>query len=411
MSENSTNNYIDKLRLDFPILQSKVNGKPLVYLDNGASSQKPQQVIDSISTYYEKQNANIHRGVHFLSQEATTLYEKARKKTQSYINAQHEEEIIFTKGTTDGINLVANGFCRSVLNKGDEVLISTLEHHSNIVPWQMACEYTGAKLVIIPIFDNGELDVSSFLNLLTSKTKIVAITHVSNALGSINPIKKIIEVAHSKNIPVLVDGAQSVPHGKVDVQDLDADFYAFSAHKMFGPTGVGILYGKKDWLNKLPPYQGGGDMIKTVTFEKTTYNDLPHKFEAGTPNIAGGIALGATIDYLNTLDWDKIHQHEQKLLALATEKISLIPGIRIIGQAKNKVGVLSFVHETAHHYDIGTLLDQMGIAIRTGHHCTEPLMNRMGVTGTARASFAFYNTEEEVNYFIECLKKALKMLV
>ena len=405
------NEYIEKLRTDFPLLNEKVNGKNLVYFDNGATAQKPQVVIDSLNNYYTKLNANIHRGVHTLSQEATTKYEEARKKIQTYINAALEEEVIFTKGTTDAINLVANGFSRGILKPGDEVIISEMEHHSNIVPWQMACEQTGATLKVIPISDEGELDLTAYQNLLSDQTRIVAITHVSNTLGSINPVKDIIALAHKNNIPVLIDGAQSVPHMKINVQELDADFYAFSAHKMYGPTGVGILYGKKELLDELPPYQGGGDMIKTVSFQKTTYNDLPHKFEAGTPNIAGGIALGAAVDYLENIDWTKIKQHEDELLAYGTAAIKKIPGIRVIGEAKHKAGVISFVHETAHHYDMGTLLDQMGIAIRTGHHCTEPLMHRMNVSGTARASFAFYNTKEEIDYFISSLNRVLNMLL
>jgi len=402
--------YFEKLRNDFPILQEQVNGKNLVYFDNGATAQKPQIVLDELAHYYTKLNANIHRGVHTLSQEATSKYEEARKKIQSYLNAEFEEEIIFTKGTTDGINLIANGFSRGVLKTGDEVIISAMEHHSNIVPWQMACEHSGAVLKVIPISDEGELLMEDYKALLNDNTKLVAITHVSNTLGSINPVKEIIELAHKNGTPVLIDGAQSVPHMKVDVRELNADFYALSAHKMYGPTGVGVLYGKKEWLNKLPPYQGGGDMIKTVTFEKTTYNDLPHKFEAGTPNIAGGIVMGGLIDYLEKIDWQKVAIHEDELLEYATSQIKEIEGIRVVGEAKHKAGVLSFVHESIHHYDIGTLLDQMGVAIRTGHHCTEPLMDRMGVTGTARASFAFYNTKEEVEYFIKSLKRALRML-
>lgn len=399
------------LRADFPILNRRVNGKQLVYFDNGATAQKPQVVIDAISSYYEKQNSNIHRGVHTLSQEATAAYEEARVKIQKYINAPLEEEVIFTKGTTDSINLVANGFVRGVLQAGDEVIISEMEHHSNIVPWQMACEYTGAILKVAPMNDSGELIVEKFEELLSPKTKLVAITHVSNTMGTINPVKKLIELAHKNGTPVLLDGAQSVPHMRVDMQELDCEFYAFSGHKMFGPTGTGILYGKKEWLNKLPPYQGGGDMIKSVSFEKTVYNDLPHKFEAGTPNIAGGIGLGAAVDYLEKLDWKAVHQHEQSLLDYATHKISRIEGITIIGEAKKKAGVISFVHESVHHYDLGTILDQLGIAIRTGHHCTEPLMKRCNVTGTARASFAFYNTKEEVDIFIAGLERALSMLL
>jgi len=402
---------IVELRADFPILSRKINGKPLVYFDNGASSQKPNIVIDRVRDYYQNENSNIHRGVHTLSQEATAAYEEARRKIQEYINAPLEEEVIFTKGTTDGINLVANGFTRVFLQKGDEVIISEMEHHSNIVPWQMACEYSGAVLKIAPINDAGELILSAFKLLLNSKTKLVSITHVSNTLGTINPAKEIVELAHQNGTPVLLDGAQSVPHMKVDVQDLNCDFYVFSGHKMFGPTGIGILYGKKEWLDKLPPYQGGGDMIKSVSFEKTIYNDLPHKFEAGTPNIAGGIGLGSAVDYLNELDWEAIYIHEDELLTYATAEIKKIEGIRLIGTAKNKAGVLSFVHDKAHHYDIGTLIDQLGIAIRTGHHCTEPLMHRFNVTGTARASFAFYNTKEEVDLFIAALKRALNMLL
>ena len=399
------------LRNDFPTLKRKVNGKDLVYFDNGATSQKPSSVIKRINEFYQNENSNIHRGVHTLSQEATSAYEDARKKIQKYINAQLEEEIIFTKGTTDSINLVANGFSREVLNKGDEILISAMEHHSNIVPWQLACEYSGAKLKVCSISDEGELDIEEFKALLSDKTKLVAITHVSNTLGTINPAKEIVDFSHKLNIPVLFDGAQSVPHMKVDVQDLNCDFYAFGAHKMFGPTGIGVLYGKKKWLEKLPPYQGGGDMIKTVTFEKTIYNDIPHKFEAGTPNIVGGIGLGAAVDYLNKVDWESVHEYEKQLLEYATTQLNQIEGIRIIGNAKHKVGVLSFVHQEAHHYDIGTILDQLGVAIRTGHHCTEPLMRRYNVSGTARASFAFYNTKEEVDIFISALKRALKMIL
>ena len=399
------------LRNDFPTLKRKVNGKDLVYFDNGATSQKPSSVIKRINEFYQNENSNIHRGVHTLSQEATSAYEDARKKIQKYINAQLEEEIIFTKGTTDSINLVANGFSREVLNKGDEILISAMEHHSNIVPWQLACEYSGAKLKVCSISDEGELDIEEFKALLSDKTKLVAITHVSNTLGTINPAKEIVDFSHKLNIPVLFDGAQSVPHMKVDVQNLNCDFYAFGAHKMFGPTGIGVLYGKKKWLEKLPPYQGGGDMIKTVTFEKTIYNDIPHKFEAGTPNIVGGIGLGAAVDYLNKVDWESVHEYEKQLLEYATTQLNQIEGIRIIGNAKHKVGVLSFVHQEAHHYDIGTILDQLGVAIRTGHHCTEPLMRRFNVSGTARASFAFYNTKEEVDIFISALKRALKMIL
>ncbi len=402
---------IISLRNEFPILNTKVNNKTLVYLDNGATSQKPQSVIDCLNEYYSTYNANIHRGVHYLSQFATSAYEEAREKISNYINSPSAKQVIFTKGTTDGINLVANGFSRGILKEGDEVLISGMEHHSNIVPWQLACEYTGAKLKVIPVLDNGELDEIALGSLLTDKVKILALTHVSNTLGTVNPVKRIIELAHQKNIPVLIDGAQSVQHIKVDVQELNADFYVFSGHKMFGPTGTGILYGKEEWLLKLPPYQGGGDMIKTVTFEKTTYNDLPHKFEAGTPHIAGGIALGKAVDFLKSLNFEWLHQHENTLLQYTQEELKKIEGIRIVGEAKNKSSVISFVHNQAHHYDIGTILDQMGIAIRTGHHCTEPLMHRMGVSGTARASFAVYNTLEEADIFVTSLKKSLKMLL
>tara|TARA_Y100000589_G_scaffold296661_1_gene303944 strand:+ start:993 stop:2219 length:1227 start_codon:yes stop_codon:yes gene_type:complete len=399
------------LRNDFPTLKRKVNGKDLVYFDNGATSQKPISVINRINDFYQNENSNIHRGIHTLSQEATLAYEEARKKIQKYINAELEEEIIFTKGTTDGINLISNGFSRGILKKGDEVLISAMEHHSNIVPWQLACEYSGATLKVCSVNNHGELDIEEFKKLLSEKTKIVSITHVSNTLGTINPVKEIVRFSHELKIPVLFDGAQSVPHMKVDMLDLDCDFYVFGAHKMFGPTGVGVLYGKKNWLEKLPPYQGGGDMIKTVAFEKTIYNDLPHKFEAGTPNIAGAIGLGEAVDYLNKIDWKIICEHENQLLEYATNRLEDIEGIRIIGTAKNKVGVLSFVHEKAHHYDIGTIMDQLGVAIRTGHHCTEPLMRIFNVSGTARASFAFYNTKEEVDIFVSALKRALKMIL
>jgi len=395
------NNLIE-IRKDFPILQIEVNGKPLVYFDNGASSQKPQPVIDIFTKYYSSQHANIHRGVHTLSQQATQAYEDARVKIQQYFNAAHSEEIIFTRGTTEAINLVAHSF----ISKGDEVIISAAEHHSNIVPWQLA----EATLQVVAITDNGELDIEDFKKKLSPKTKLVAITHVSNTLGSVNPVKEIINLAHTQGVKVLLDGAQAVPHMKVDVQALNCDFYACSAHKMYGPTGVGFLYGKKDLLNSMKPYQGGGDMIKSVSFEKTTYNDLPHKFEAGTPAIAEGIAFGAAIDYLNNIDWKWAQQHEHDLLDFATTEIKKIEGVKVIGEAKNKAGVLSFVVEGAHHYDIGTLLDQMGIAIRTGHHCTEPLMKRFNISGTARASFAFYNTKEEVEIFINALKRSLKML-
>lgn len=401
---------VSAVRADFPILKRTINGKALVYLDNGATAQKPQVVIDALNHYYTEENSNIHRGVHTLSQEATSAYEEARIKIQKYINAAHQEEVLFTKGTTDAINLIASSFGKHQLKAGDEVVISEMEHHSNIVPWQMICEEKEAKLRVIPVTDSGELDIDAYAKLLNSKTKIVSIVHISNSLGTINPIKEMIALAHEKDILVLVDGAQTVPHQRVDVRDLDADFYAFSMHKMFGPTGVGILYGKKALLDSLPPYQGGGDMIKTVTFEKTTYNELPHKFEAGTPNIAGGIASGAAIDYLNTLDWEQVEAYEKMLLTYATDQLKTIEGIRFIGEAKNKASVISFVVEGIHAYDIGVILDKMGVAVRTGHHCTQPLMQRFGILGTVRASFALYNTKEEVDIFMDALKRAIKML-
>ena len=401
---------VEEVRKDFPILHRQVNGKPLVYFDNGATSQKPQVVIDAITNYYTNENSNIHRGIHTLSQEATDAYEKARTTVQQFINAKHNHEIIFTSGTTGSINLVASSFGKKYIQAGDEIIISTMEHHSNIVPWQMLCEEKGAVLKVIPISDKGELLLEEFKKLLSSKTKMVAITHVSNTLGTINPVKEIIKLAKAAGAAILIDGAQAVPHTKVDVQALDCDFYAFSGHKMFGPTGVGILYGKESILNELPPYQGGGDMIKTVTFEKTTYNELPHKFEAGTPNIVGGIGLGVAINYMNSIGIDNIEAYEHELLAYATEQIKQIEGVRIIGEAQNKASVLSFLVDGTHPTDIGMIIDKLGIAIRTGHHCTEPLMNRFNIPGTARASFAFYNTKEEIDTFILALERALKML-
>jgi cysteine desulfurase/selenocysteine lyase len=398
------------IRKEFPILHREVNGKPLVYLDNGASSQKPQAMIDAVSHYYAHENTNIHRGVHTLSQEATEKYEAAREKVRGFINAKHGHEVIITKGTTDSINLVASSFGRAYLNAGDEVLISTMEHHSNIVPWQMICEERGATVRVVPINDAGELLMDEFDALLSKKTKLVAVTHISNSLGTINPVKQIIDKAHALNVPVLIDGAQAVPHQPVDMQALDCDFYAFSAHKMFGPTGIGILYGKESLLNAMPPYQGGGDMIDQVTFEKTTYNDLPHKFEAGTPNIAGGIALGAAIDYLNGIGMQNIEAYEADLLAYATEQLRAIDGLKIIGTAANKAGVISFKIDDLHHYDLGIMLDRKGIAIRTGHHCTQPLMQRLGVTGTARASLAFYNNRADVDALVAGIQYAKQRL-
>lgn len=402
---------INEIRADFPVLHQEVNGRPLIYFDNGASSQKPKSVIDVIDHYYLAEHSNVHRGVHTLSQRATAKYEEARVKLQHFINAKEEHEIIFTKGTTDAINLVANSWGRNQLQPGDEVLISAAEHHSNIVPWQMICEEKGAHLRVAPITQAGELDMQAFDQLLSSKTKMVAITHVSNTLGSVFPIKEVIDKAHAQQAVVLIDGAQAVPHIKIDVQHLNADFYCASAHKMYGPTGVGFLYGKEEILNAIPPYQGGGDMIKTVSFEKTVYNDLPHKFEAGTPNISGVIALGAAIDYLNKIGLEAIAQHENDLLHYATEQIQQINNVRIIGEAEQKAGVLSFLVGSSHPYDIGILLDKMGIAIRTGHHCTMPLMDWYKIPGTARASFGMYNTREEVDTFIKSLDRAQAMLM
>jgi cysteine desulfurase/selenocysteine lyase len=400
---------IQKIRADFPILSEKVNGKPLVYFDNGATSQKPQVVIDAIATYYKEINANIHRGVHTLSQLATDAYEISRVKIQHHINAKFSHEVLFTSGTTHGINLVTNGFA-SILKPGDEVVVSALEHHSNIVPWQMLCEKTGATLRVIPMNEDGELIMEAFDDLLSEKTKVVTVNHISNALGIINPIKYIIEKAHAVGAAVLIDGAQAVLHLKPDVQDLDCDFYAFSGHKMCGPTGTGILYGKEAWLNKLPPYQGGGEMIKEVTFEKTTYADLPHKFEAGTPNIAGGIVLGTAVDYLNNIGFDNIQKQEEALLAHATKRLLEIEGLKIYGTGKNKASVVSFNIDGIHPYDIGTIIDKLGIAVRTGHHCAQPIMNFFCIPGTIRASFSFYNTIEEIDTMVEAVKKAKTML-
>ncbi|MCC9072263.1 cysteine desulfurase [Flavobacterium sp. F-65] len=400
---------IHKIRAEFPILSQKVNGKPLVYFDNGATSQKPLVVIDAISKYYQEINANIHRGVHTLSQLATDAYEISRVKIQHHINAKHLHEVLFTSGTTHGINLVANGFA-AILKPGDEVMVSALEHHSNIVPWQMLCEKTGAILKVIPMNQDGELIISEYESLLSEKTKIVTVNHISNALGTINPIKYMIEKAHAVGAAVLIDGAQAVPHLKPDVLDLDCDFYAFSGHKMCGPTGTGILYGKESWLNKLPPYQGGGEMIKEVTFEKTTYAELPHKFEAGTPNIAGGIVLGTAVDYMNSIGFDNIQKQENELLAHATKQLLEIEGLRIYGTGKEKASVISFNIDGIHPYDIGSIIDKLGIAVRTGHHCAQPIMNYFEIPGTIRASFSFYNTKEEIDLMVEAIKKAKTML-
>ena len=400
---------VDKIRAQFPLLHQKVNGENLVYFDNGASTQKPQVVIDAIAQYYSNDNANIHRGVHYLSQKATDKFEETRGAVQTFINAKNSCEIIFTKGTTDSINLVANAY-RSILNKADEIIISEMEHHSNIVPWQMCCEISGATLKVIPILDNGDLDMDAYKNLLSEKTKLVAVTHISNALGTINPVEELIALTHKVGSRILIDGAQATPHTKVDVQGLDVDFYCFSAHKMYGPTGVGVLYGKEGLLDKLPPYQGGGEMIKEVSFEKTTYADLPHKFEAGTPNIAGVIAFKAALDFITDLGISTIEKHEDKLVQYATKQLSTISGMQFIGEAKKRAALVSFNIESLHPYDIGILLDKMGIAIRTGHHCAQPIMERYNIPGTIRMSFGVYNTKEEIDICITALKKAQTML-
>jgi len=400
---------VNSIRNDFPILSRKVNGQPLVYFDNAATSQTPQVVIDAISDYYSNYNANIHRGVHALSQEATDAYEQARQKIQKHFNAKYAHEIIFTSGTTHSINLVANGFS-SLLKKDDELIVSALEHHSNIVPWQMLCEQTGAKLKVIPINENGELKMEVYDTLLSHKTKLVFCNHVSNALGVVNPIEYIIKKAHEVGAAVLIDGAQACPHIKPDVQALDVDFYVMSAHKVCGPTGAGMLYGKETWLNKLPPYQGGGEMIAEVTFEKTTYADLPHKFEAGTPNICGGIAFGVALDYMNTIGFDAIASYEDELLQYATEQLQDIEDLKIYGVSDKKTAVISFNVGDIHPYDIGTILDKLGIAVRTGHHCAQPIMDFYKIPGTIRASFSFYNTKEEIDTFIKGLKRAITML-
>ncbi|MDQ3047141.1 MAG: cysteine desulfurase [Bacteroidota bacterium] len=401
---------IDKIRADFPILSRKVNGKPLVYFDNGATAQKPQVVIDAISHYYTDQNANIHRGVHTLSREITIAYENARKTIQEHLNAAHAHEIIFTSGTTEAINLVASSYGKKFVSSGDEIIVTAMEHHSNILPWQQLCEEKGAILKVAPINEAGELIMEEFSKLLSTKTKMVAVTHISNTLGTINPVKEIVRLAHALNIPVLVDGAQAVPHTSVDVQDMDADFYCFSGHKLFGPTGVGILYGKEKWLQQMPPYKVGGGTIKTVSFEKTEYADLPLKFEAGTPHIEGGVGLAAAINYVNGIGLDKITAYEDSLLAYANEKLLKVPGLKLIGTAKKKASVISFVIEGLHAFDIGTLLDQLGIAVRTGHHCTQPLMSFYCIQGTIRVSICFYNTKEEIDVLITGLEKAISML-
>lgn len=396
---------VESVRREFPILSQKVRGKALVYLDNAATSQKPQAVIDTMARYYERGNANIHRGVHFLSEHATEEHEAAREAVRRFINAEKSEEIIFVRGTTEAINLVAQTYGRAHVKAGDEVLVSAMEHHSNIVPWQILCEQQGAQLRVIPINDKGELLIDEFTKLLNPRTKIVAVTHVSNALGTVNPIREIVKIAHAQAIPVLVDGAQAVQHMKVDVQELDCDFYAFSSHKMYGPMGVGVLYGKRALLEAMPPYQGGGDMIRSVTFDKTTYNQLPHKFEAGTPDVAGAIGLGVAINYLNGLGVENIAAHEHEVLKYVTETLSEVPGIGLIGTAKEKAGVLSFVMDGVHPHDIGTILDQEGIAVRTGHHCAQPIMQRFGIPATVRASFGIYNTKGEVDALLVGIQK------
>lgn len=394
----------DAVRAQFPVLHQQVNGKPLVYLDNGASSQMPQVVIDRLNAYVSGQHSNVHRGIHKLSQSATDAYESTREKVQHFINAEHLEEVIFTTGTTDSINLVASSYGRTYLNPGEEIIVSEMEHHANIVPWQLVAEQTGATLKVIPMNDKGELIMEEFYNLLSDYTKIVAVGHVSNSLGTINPIKEIIDAAHEKGAIVLVDGAQAVPHSKVDVQELDADFYAFSAHKMCGPTGFGILYGKKDLLNSMPPYRGGGDMIDKVTFEKTTWNDLPHKFEAGTPPIASGVGFGVAIDFLESIGMDNIAEREAELVEYATKKLSVIDGVKLIGTAANKASVISFLIEGIHPTDAGTILDKEGVAVRTGHHCAQPVMEHFSIPGTMRASISFYNNEDDIDRLIEAIK-------
>lgn len=403
--KNETSFDVETIRKDFPILHSLMHGKPLVYLDNAATTQKPLAVLNSINTYYREQNANIHRGVHHLSELATFEYEKARGKIKNFLNAAESKEIIFTRGTTDGINLVAHSYGRKNLRAGDEVIISAMEHHSNIVPWQMVCEETGAKLRVIPMTDDGELIIEEFEKMLSPKTKFVSVVYVSNSLGTVNPVKRIIELAHHHGASVLIDGAQAVAHTKVNVRELDCDFFVFSGHKLFGPTGVGALYGKKISLESMHPYQGGGDMIRSVTFEKTTFNDLPYKFEAGTPHISGGIGLGAAIDYLQKIGMDSIGDYEQELLEYGTAVLQSVSGLKLIGTAKDKASVLSFVLENIHPHDIGTILDREGIAIRTGHHCTQPVMQRFGIPATARASLAFYNTKEEIDLLVKGIEK------
>ena len=400
------------IRDHFPILSSVVNGKPLVYFDNAATTQKPECVINRLIDYYKKENSNIHRGTHYLSELATEDFELCRRKVASFINASNSNEIIFTRGTTESINLVADTFCYQFVNEGDEVIVSALEHHSDIVPWQIGCEKKNAKLVVLPISEKGEIEIAKLEGLITEKTKIIAVAHVSNVLGTINPVRRIIEIAHKHDIPVLIDGAQGIPHLKVDVKDLDCDFYCFSGHKMYAPMGVGVLYGKEKWLNDLPPYQAGGEMIGHVSFEKTTYNEIPFKFEAGTPNVGDTVALSAAIDFIEQIGYDNIEKHESDLLKYCTDRIEEVGNVKIYGQSPLKSGVISFLIEGTHPYDVGTLLDKFyGVAVRTGHHCAEPLMQFYGIPGTVRASFAIYNTEQEIDIFINGLKKVKKMLL
>ena len=400
---------VQKLREDFPILKQLVHGKPLVYLDNAATSQKPRQVIDAIADYYESYNSNVHRGLHALSEQATQAYEGARGIVRSFLNAAEDREIVFVKGTTEGINLVASSYGRAHLQQGDEIIISEMEHHSNIVPWQILCEEKGAVLKVVPFNDDGELLLDEYERMLGPRTKLVSMTYISNALGTVNPVKSIIEIAHERGVPVLIDGAQAVPHRPVDVQDLDCDFFVFSSHKVFGPTGMGILYGKAEILDSMPPYQGGGDMIRSVTFEKTTYNDLPYKFEAGTPNVAGAIGLGSALEYVSRIGMNNIEEYEKSLLSYATEAVSSIEGVRIIGTASQKAGVLSFLLDQVHAHDVGTVLDTEGVAIRTGHHCAQPVMKHYGIAATARASLAFYNTRADIDALVKGLDKVIEV--
>ena len=400
---------INAIRQDFPILSKTVYNKPLIYRDNGATTQKPRCGVEKIEHGYSNENANIHRGVHFLSQAATEAHEEARKTVQNFLNARSSNEIIFTRGTTESINLIASSFCDECVSEGDEVIVSVMEHHSNIVPWQIQAAKKGISLKVIPMNEIGELDIEAYKSLFSEKTRLVSVAHVSNVLGTVNPVKEIIEIAHEHNVPVLVDGAQSVPHIPVDVQDLDAEFYVFSGHKIYGPTGIGVLYGKEEWLDKLPPYQGGGEMIATVSFEKTTFNELPFKFEAGTPDYIGSTALAEALRYVNNIGMKEIEAYEHELLRYATEKLSAIEGMRIFGQAREKSGVLSFLVGNIHHYDMGMLLDRLGIAVRTGHHCAQPLMQALGIEGTVRASFSFYNTKEEIDVLAAGIERVRKM--